>query len=595
MSYGEDWYIDPSTRKATLIEAASKDATYQIIDLGYFSLADMIRKAGGSLTGALNYAPAVTIASNSAIDIASANSNTIFISGTNSISSLGSGQAGMTRKLRFLGATPLVNSGNLLLPASSNLTTEAGDTAEFYCNGGNSWTCVDYTRLADTTRKAQISATDSTSGRLLTVGAFGLGNLSTINAISNLDSTTTPAGIYSYQNSVSTGTKPSGSGFNGQVLHERYNNYICRQIWTDVNGGAAVLPRTWVRTSYNADTWGDWVEVQTSLNVQTSLSDATAGRLLTVGAFGLGSSAVLSNDWNALTVSGIYRNSSGSAVGIPVSGRTYTMIHMGQSSTDAWQMATETYSSTPGTYPTYIRVKESNVWTDWREVQTSANVQASPSDSTSGRLLTVGAFGLGGFSISEVTDFNNISVNGFYYGSGAANNPAPGVAIVVIHQQYSAGWGSQIATRVSDHRIWMRYKSNGVWSEWAGIFNSQGANLVTSESGSIGYGSGGGGSVVQATDKTTAVTLNKPTGRITTAVSALAAGASATFTLNNSYLTANDVLGLNLVASSVASSYRIEVINVTSGAAAIRITNVSAGSRSDVLALQFVVIKGSIN
>lgn len=55
------------------------------------------------------------------------------------------------------------------------------------------------------------------------------------------------------------------------------------------------------------------------------------------------------------------------------------------------------------------------------------------------------------------------------------------------------------------------------------------ANLtrVVDGTGGIGYQTGSGGTVTQATSKSTAVTLNKLSGRITLNAEALAAGATA--------------------------------------------------------------------
>ena len=62
----------------------------------------------------------------------------------------------------------------------------------------------------------------------------------------------------------------------------------------------------------------------------------------------------------------------------------------------------------------------------------------------------------------------------------------------------------------------------------------------------IGYTAAAQGTVTQATDKSTAVTLNKPAGRITMNGAALAGNTAVTFTLNNSFISSNDVLIVTL-------------------------------------------------
>lgn len=111
------------------------------------------------------------------------------------------------------------------------------------------------------TKDSQVSPTDPLANRLLVVGAFGLGNLSSTVTIPDLNSTGTPTGLYTYQNAVSVGSKPTGSAANGQVMVDRFGASVLRQIWTDVVSGSVLRPRTWVRTSYTTNTWGDWAEV----------------------------------------------------------------------------------------------------------------------------------------------------------------------------------------------------------------------------------------------------------------------------------------------------------------------------------------------
>lgn len=119
---------------------------------------------------------------------------------------------------------------------------------------------------------------------------------------------------------------------------------------------------------------------------------------------------------------------------------------------------------------------------------------------------------------------------------------------------------------------------------------------VLARSGGMGYGTGAGGTVTQGTSKTTAVTLNKPSGRITMHNAALAAGASVVFVVNNTAVTQYDVVVLNGIWTAVnPTSYRIEIDRITSsGTFHVRVTNISAGSLSEALAINFAVIKGAI-
>lgn len=119
--------------------------------------------------------------------------------------------------------------------------------------------------------------------------------------------------------------------------------------------------------------------------------------------------------------------------------------------------------------------------------------------------------------------------------------------------------------------------------------DSSGNVLVTNVAG-LGYGTGSGGTVTQATSKSTAVTLNKPTGQITTNNAALAAGATVSFTVNNSLFTTSDLV---LLAVGNGSSYTVIPQFVGSGTFNIRLTNTTAGSLSEAVQINFALIKGA--
>ena len=92
----------------------------------------------------LSYAPSETISSGSTTDLGSVNSLHVIVSGTTTISSLGT-VANLTRFVRFSGALVLTyNASSLILPGASNITTAAGDTAIFASDSSGNWRCYDY-------------------------------------------------------------------------------------------------------------------------------------------------------------------------------------------------------------------------------------------------------------------------------------------------------------------------------------------------------------------------------------------------------------------------------------------------------------------
>lgn len=124
------------------------------------------------------------------------------------------------------------------------------------------------------------------------------------------------------------------------------------------------------------------------------------------------------------------------------------------------------------------------------------------------------------------------------------------------------------------------------------IFNGN----VLFSNGTFGYSTGSGGTVTQLTSKSTAVTLNKPSGQITMNNAALAAGASVFFQVNNSLIsTSGDtVLVGGLWSSFDPINYRIEAVRIAGGSFTIRVTNITGVSLSEALVINFAIIKGAI-
>ena len=117
-----------------------------------------------------------------------------------------------------------------------------------------------------------------------------------------------------------------------------------------------------------------------------------------------------------------------------------------------------------------------------------------------------------------------------------------------------------------------------------------GGNLgYNATTGVFGYISGTG-TVTQATNKATGVTLNSPTGQITLNGAALAADTTVSFTLTNSSITANDVLILNHLSAGTAGSYLLNA-QAAAGSASINVRNITAGSLSEAIVICFAVIK----
>lgn len=109
--------------------------------------------------------------------------------------------------------------------------------------------------------------------------------------------------------------------------------------------------------------------------------------------------------------------------------------------------------------------------------------------------------------------------------------------------------------------------------------------------GALGYATGVGGTVTQATSKSTGVTLNKLSGEITMNNAALAAATIVSFVLTDSFIAAGDVLILNHVSGGTPGSYSLNA-RCGAGSATIDVRNNTAGSLSEAIVIGFALIKG---
>jgi len=113
----------------------------------------------------------------------------------------------------------------------------------------------------------------------------------------------------------------------------------------------------------------------------------------------------------------------------------------------------------------------------------------------------------------------------------------------------------------------------------------------------IGYATGAGGTVTQLTSKSTAVTLDKLSGQITTHNASLAANTVVGFTLNNSMIAASDlvIVQLQIVVGNLhgIGDYSVRAGQISNGSVGIAIQNTTTGALAESLILNFAIIKGA--
>jgi len=121
-------------------------------------------------------------------------------------------------------------------------------------------------------------------------------------------------------------------------------------------------------------------------------------------------------------------------------------------------------------------------------------------------------------------------------------------------------------------------------------------NVLLNTSGKVlGYTSGAGTSVTQLTSKSTSVTIDAAAGRVITHNASLSSGATVGFSVNNSVYTNQDIVMLMITAGATPSDYNIWPVRNTSGVFNIYIKNIGAGSLSEAIEINFILIRGAIN
>jgi hypothetical protein len=103
-----------------------------------------------AMSGAnVDYAKGADIPSATTTDIGASTGNVVDVTGTTTITALGTIQAGAIRFVQFDGILTLTHHAtSLILPTGANITTAAGDWAVFQSEGSGNWRCINYSRAS---------------------------------------------------------------------------------------------------------------------------------------------------------------------------------------------------------------------------------------------------------------------------------------------------------------------------------------------------------------------------------------------------------------------------------------------------------------
>ena len=180
-----------------------------------------------------------------------------------------------------------------------------------------------------------------------------------------------------------------------------------------------------------------------------------------------------------------------------------------------------------------------------------------------------------------------------YRVTAAAASAASGI-VAQFQNSGSTGCGINFAQNgVDDFSLTMPASTGGLrFIAGGGLermrIDSSGNVLVTSPAG-LGYGTGSGGTVTQATSRATSVTINKPTGAITL-FAAVGSPTPAKFSVSNSVVAATDTIIVSVKSST--NIYRAYITAVGAAGFDIAFESVS-GVASDSPVFNFAIIKGA--
>lgn len=412
------------------------------------------------------------------------------------------------------------------------------------------------------------SSTDTTEGRLLKVGDFGLGSNVSIPLGGGFDLNNVPrvSGFYAGYNAINA----PESGIFTLIVTNYSNDWTTQEF---VKLGAVSLK--YIRAFYNGTTWSDWQKIYHSGNdgadsgldadtvdglqasqflrsdtsdtmtgtltvngalngtaVTQSTTDTTAGRLLKVGDFGVGDPINLnsSDDLDTIITPGIYSWNAGS---VPLNApESYGIIMVA----DDESQPSQVMLAGGANGGLYQRRRNSGVWTGWVEFYHTGNggsgsgldadlldglqgsqylrsdtsdtftgtltvngavdgtaVTQNATDTTEGRLLKVGDFGVGSLTAPSITDLDTTVVQGFYGCSGLATGiPAGEQGGVLSVYSQSSGRVLQVFHPHDKNKMFIRYKSElvagGAWQPWQEIYHQGNILGIVSQSGGVPTG-----------------------------------------------------------------------------------------------------------
>ncbi|CAK16855.1 pyocin knob domain-containing protein [Pseudomonas entomophila] len=227
--------------------------------------------------------------------------------------------------------------------------------------------------------------------------------------------------------------------------------------------------------AYNVNTksWTVWtvhadaakLGTAATASLTTSSADATLGRVLKVGDFGVGGHTplVASSTLNTLRSTGDYYVNVDQAGVVPGNVNGHLSV---RSFNDLYSVQEYTPAAEP---LKYLRVLTNNAWSAWNQITTAKDLASSPFDSAAGKLLKVGDHGIG-TNAPTPTDLNAlVGMGGIYRFNNDTLNRPPSIAYgAVLHLGRTGGIEAiQVAYSVTGYEAAVRFLVGSTWRAWA--------------------------------------------------------------------------------------------------------------------------------
>jgi hypothetical protein len=442
---------------------------------------------------------------------------------------------------------------------------EVGDTTGSVCmDGSNYYICVADYDGANTIWQALVPSPISVSGGFTIDinGNIGIGNSTPAAALHVYRSANSGAGAL-----IQNGSTGSGAYAYTRVASNNGNLWMIAN--STARGGGTLI---------NSDSTTAGLNIQTYSAVPVTISTGATARVTVDGSGNVGFGTLtptklidVATSSNSLQVPAIIRNEN-TGTGVGAIGFTVAST----ASSEALSIKGGIGYVRAGAngigrltfYNNITATAGSFTTSDERmAIDGAGNVGIGIATATSGYKLDVVNAGNSGIRISSATNANGLLVTDGTV-SGAMVPVATGMRLATY------GAYSQIISTNGTDKV---------------IIDAGGNVRVTT--GTLGYSTGAGGAVTQATSKATPVTINKPTGQITLNNAALAAGASVAFTVNNTLVVATDTIIIHRVSGGTAGAYNIWVDSVSASTFVVYVRNITTGALSEAPVLNFSIIK----